>query len=139
MTTIEQILIDNRTIVAAGNGDANLVSKLFDEGADIRAACDCALRRATDSGHTETVTLLLDRGADIHARHHYALRSAVGSGHTQMVALLLCRYQTNELQSLKEAIQCDRGGTDKLLPLVNMEIARRLVQKIINEQPEVKI
>lgn len=31
------------------------------------------------------------------------------------------------------------GGMDTLQPLVGMEIARRLVQKIITEQPEMKI
>ncbi len=36
-------------------------------------------------------------------------------------------------------MQWDLGGTNKLHPLLRMEIARRLVQKIINDQPAMKI
>ena len=32
-------------------------------------------------------------------------------------------------------MQWNLGGTNKLLPMVRMEIARRLARKIINDQP----
>ncbi len=134
-SVFEQLFLDNKLIQAAGNGDTTLVEILLDQGADIHAACECALRRATDNGHTGTVALLLDRGADIHAVHDIALRSAVKNGDPETVALLLGRYKTSELQSLQEATHIDLSGMDKLLPLLRMEIARRLVQKIINDQP----
>jgi len=35
-------------------------------------------------------------------------------------------------------MQWNLGGTNKLLPLVRMEIARRLVRKIINDQPAIE-
>ncbi|MEI7462997.1 MAG: ankyrin repeat domain-containing protein [Candidatus Taylorbacteria bacterium] len=138
-SVFEQLFLDNRHIQAAGNGDTALVEILLDQGADIHAACECALRRATDNGHTGTVALLLDRGANIHAVHDLALRSAVKNGDPETVALLLGRYKTSELQSLQEATRSNLSGMDKLLPLVRLEIARRLVQQIINDQPVVVI
>ena len=134
-SAFELLFLDNKLIQAAGNGDTALVEILLDQGADIHAACECALRRATDNGHTGTVTLLLNRGADIHAVHDIALRSAAKNGDPETVALLLGRYKTCELQSLQDATHIDLIGMDKLLPLLRMEIARRLVQKIINDQP----
>ena len=85
------------------------------------------------------MALLLDRGANIHAVHDLALRSAVKNGDPETVALLLGRYKTSELQSLQEATRSNLSGMDKLLPLVRLEIARRLVQQIINDQPVVVI
>ena len=139
MTAIEQILINNRNIVAASNGDTNLVEKLLDEGAEIHAAHDYALCRSTDGGHTETTALLLDRGADIRARHHYALKSAVGSGHADMITTILSRYKITELESLKDATNGALGGMEKLQPIVRMEIARRIAQIIITDQPPMEI
>ena len=138
-SVFNQLLLDNKLIQAAAGGENALVELLLDQGADIHAACDCALRRSTDNGHTGTVALLLDRGADIHAVNDYALRSAVKIGYPETVAVLLSRYKTRELQSLQDSMQRDLGGTDKHLSLLRIEIARRLVQKIINDQPVVEI
>ena len=134
-SVFEQLFLDNRHIQAAGNGNTALVGKLLDEGADIHAASECALRHATDNGHTGTVALLIDRGADIRAVHDLALRSAAKNGDPETVGLLLSRYKTSELQSLQEATRSNLSGMDKLLPLVRLEIARRLVQSFINDQP----
>jgi len=138
-SVFEQLFLDNRHIQAAGNGDTDLVEILLDQGADIHAASECALRRATDNGHTGTVALLLDRGANIHAVNDIALRSAAKNGNPETVGLLLSRYKTSQLQSLQEATRSNLSGMDKLLPLVRLEIARRLVQQIINDQPVVVI
>ena len=135
----EQLFLNNRYIQAAANGDTALVGNLLDQGADIHAACSCALRRATANGHSGTVALLLDRGADIHAVQDLALRSAVKGGDLETTALLLGRYKTSELQSLQNTTQSGLSGMDKLLPLVRMEIARRLVQKCIIDQPALEI
>jgi ankyrin repeat protein len=135
----EELLLNNKLIQAASNGDTALVGNLLDQGADIHAACSCALRRATANGQTGTVALLLDRGADIHAVHDLALRSAVKGGDRETTALLLGRYKTSELQSLQDTRLTDLSGMDKLLPLVRMEIARRLVQKCIIDQPALEI
>ena len=135
----EQLLIDNKLIQAADNGDTALVEKLLDQGADIHAASECALRRATDNGHTGTVSLLINRGADIHAVHDIALRSAAKNGDPETLDLLLSRYKTRELESLKDATNGALGGMEKLQPIVRMEIARRIAQKIINDQPPMEI
>jgi hypothetical protein len=135
----EELLLNNKLIQAASNGDTALVGNLLDQGADIHAACSCALRRATANGQTGTVALLLDRGADIHAIQDLALRSAVKGGDLETTALLLGRYKTSELQSLQNTTQSGLSGMDKLLPLVRMEIARRLVQKCIIDQPALEI
>jgi hypothetical protein len=71
--------------------DIEVIGELIDEGANIRANDDCALRWAAENGHTETVELLLDRGADIHAGNDCALRWAAVKGHTEIVKLLLDR------------------------------------------------
>ena len=138
-SVFDQLLLDNKLIQAAAGGENVLVELLLDQGADIHAACDCALRRATGNGHTGTVALLLDRGANIHAINDLALRSAVKSGDLETTTLLLGRYKTSELQSVQEASQSDLSGMDKLLPLVRMEIALRLVQKCITDQPVAEI
>jgi ankyrin repeat protein len=138
-SVFEQLLIDNKLIQAAAGGENALIEILLGQGADIHAACDCALRRSTDNGHTGTVALLLDRGADIRAVHDIALRSAINLEYSETVALLLSRYKTGELQSLLNTMQTDLVGTNKLLPLLRMEIARRLVQNAINDQPPMEI
>ena len=138
-SVFDQLLLDNKLIQAAAGGENALVELLLDQGADIHAACDCALRRANGNGHTGTVALLLDRGADIHAVNDLALRSAVKIGYPETVALLIGRYKTSELLSLTEGMQSELSGMDKVLPLVRMEIARRVVQKCLTDQPVAEI
>ena len=48
-------------------------------------------RWAAFNGHLEIVAFLLDNGADLHARNDGALREARANGHTAVVALLLER------------------------------------------------
>jgi len=76
---------------AANKGHADTVAMLLDRGADVHAGNDCALRWAAGNGHADTVALLLDRGADIHAGDDLALCYAAENGHTETVALLLDR------------------------------------------------
>ena len=68
-----------------------IIKELLNEGADIHAGNDYALRHASRYGHLEIVKLLLDRGADIHACDDYALRWASHNGHLETVKLLLSR------------------------------------------------
>ncbi len=138
-SVFEQLLIDNKLIQAAAGGENALIEILLGQGADIHAACDCALRRSTDNGHTGTVALLLDRGADIRAVHDIALRSAVNLEYSETVALLLSRYKTRELQSLQGTMQMDLLGANKVLPLVRTEIARRFVRTALADQPTLEV
>ena len=57
-----------------------VIELLLKSGANIHAAGDYALRRASENGHKEVVELLLKFGADIHAVGDYALRRASRSG-----------------------------------------------------------
>lgn len=49
---------------------------------------DCALRWASEYGHTEVVGLLLEKGADVHANDDEALRLASRNGRTEVVVVL---------------------------------------------------
>ena len=54
-------------ISASEMGQTETVKLLLDQGANIHALNDEALRLASKRGHAETVKLLLDREADIYA------------------------------------------------------------------------
>ena len=74
---------------AAKNGYHNIVKLLIKHGADIHAENDYALRWAAENGHYGTVKLLLKHGADIHANKDTALRWATENGRYKVVKLLL--------------------------------------------------
>jgi hypothetical protein len=65
------------------------IKYLIEQGADIHACCDYALRWSARNGHTDTVKCLIEQGADIHARCDWALRYAAGKGHTDIVKYLV--------------------------------------------------
>jgi ankyrin repeat protein len=48
-------------------GDTEAVKYALDQGSDVHADYDYALRWASKYGYTETVKLLVDNGADVHA------------------------------------------------------------------------
>jgi len=73
---------------ASNHGELNTIKYCLDNGADVHAREDWALRWASNNGHTEVVRLLLDNGADVHADEDYALRWASNNGHTEVVKLL---------------------------------------------------
>ena len=54
---------------------------LIENGANIHANDDFALRYAAKNGHLEVVRYLIENGADIHADDDYALRYATVYGH----------------------------------------------------------
>ena len=66
-----------------------IIQKLIDEGADVHAFNDYALRFAAYYGHLEIVKILLENGADVHAENDYALRFAANYGHLEIVKILL--------------------------------------------------
>ena len=65
----------------------------MEEGADIHADDDKALRLAGKYGYTEIVILLLKYGADIHALNNYALGEASHYGYTEIAKLLKSYYK----------------------------------------------
>jgi len=68
---------------------AKLIKRLIDEGANVHANDDCALRWTSEKGHTEIAKILLERGADVHADYDRALRRASEKGHTGIAKILL--------------------------------------------------
>src|SRR3972149_4926138 len=75
---------------ACKHGHIAVVRKLIDqEGADVGAFDNQALRLASENGHLEVVRLLLDKGADVGADDNYALRWASENGHLAVVRLVL--------------------------------------------------
>ena len=75
-------------------GDAALVKKLLDEGADINAKDDglTLLMKAATEGYLKTAKLLIDKKADIDAKTNEgntALMAASMAGYTKIVELLV--------------------------------------------------
>jgi len=73
-------------------GNLDMAKLLLDNGADVHARDDDALRYASLNGHTDIVKLLIDNGADIHACNDDALILASYYGHTEVVKLLMPYY-----------------------------------------------
>lgn len=76
---------------AANKGHIEVVRLLLAHNADVHADNDGALRWAAKNGYLEIVNLLLAQGADIHASDEYALRWAAHKGHIEIVRLLLAQ------------------------------------------------
>ncbi|WP_175888220.1 ankyrin repeat domain-containing protein [Burkholderia contaminans] len=70
---------------ASGNGHLDCVKYLVEQGADIHALNDWTLGIATEEGHLEIVTYLVEHGANIHANDDLALREASSRGYFEMV------------------------------------------------------
>ena len=75
--------------LAAINGYLELVKYLLEQGANLHAENDDALRSAAVSGHLEVVKYLLEQGANLHAVNDDALQLAAHNGHLKVVKHLL--------------------------------------------------
>ena len=77
---------------ASQEGHIDIVKYLVENGADIHARDELALREASENGHVEVVKFLLENGADIHGRDYLgsdaALREASNNGHVEVVNYL---------------------------------------------------
>jgi len=76
---------------ASADGHFEVIKLLLRHGVDVHAQKDVALRWASNNGHLEVVKLLFEHGADIHACEEETLRWASRNGHTKVVKLLLER------------------------------------------------
>ena len=81
--------LDKQLIEASEKGRLDVVKYLVENGADIHAQDDCALRWSAERGHLEVVRLLLENGADVHTRNNYALGWSAYYGNFEVVRLLL--------------------------------------------------
>lgn len=80
---------DSALRIAALHGRLDVVKYLVEQGSDIHAWDDIALRLAASNGHTEIVKYLVEHGADIHAFDESALRLAAENGNTEIVKYLV--------------------------------------------------
>lgn len=69
-------------------GNVECLKHCIENGADVRADDDYALRWASENGHYDIVKLLLENGANVHANDDAALRWASKKGHYNVVKLL---------------------------------------------------
>lgn len=88
--------LDNKTIlqVAAENGQAAIVDRLLEAGADCNApggskSLFTALQSAVQNGHAVIVEQLLEAGADVNFPHGRALVFAIENDHTLIIGRLL--------------------------------------------------
>ncbi|MEM4626579.1 MAG: ankyrin repeat domain-containing protein [Candidatus Bilamarchaeaceae archaeon] len=90
----EKKQLNSKLIEAANTGNAELVKRLIERGADVNAKTGwgkTALMRAAMGGHTETAKLLIERGADVNAKSNNgetALMYALVKGHPEIAELL---------------------------------------------------
>lgn len=73
---------------AASNGHLEVVQYLHEHGADITAQDNETVRYAAENGHLDVVKYLYEHGADITAQHNYAVRWAALNGHLDVVKYL---------------------------------------------------
>ncbi|MEM4720009.1 MAG: ankyrin repeat domain-containing protein, partial [Candidatus Bilamarchaeaceae archaeon] len=90
----EKKQLNSKLIEAANTGNAELVKRLIERGADVNAETrfgETVLRYALEKGHTEIAKLLIERGADVNAKNKdgwTALMYALVKGHTEIAELL---------------------------------------------------
>ena len=80
----EDVLIEASKI-----GNLKAVKYIVEQGADIHAWSNLALRMASENGHLNIIKYLVDKGTNIHAQDNYALRWASLRGHLNIVKYLV--------------------------------------------------
>jgi ankyrin repeat protein len=74
---------------SSATGNLSMVKYLVENGANIHACCDYALRYSSKNGHLPVVKYLIEKGADVHAFCGEALLWAAESGHLSIVKHLI--------------------------------------------------
>lgn len=86
---INPAMLNKAVLLAVGKGYTKIIQLLLDEGADIHANNDGALRLAVDHRNVHVIRFLLDKGADVHSNNDLALIRSTEGGHTGIVRLLV--------------------------------------------------
>lgn len=86
---ISQEELNNIFIKAITNNNISLAQHYINQGADIHALNDWALRHCAKDGVLEATQFLLSQGADVHALNDWALNQASKKGRLQVVQLLI--------------------------------------------------
>jgi hypothetical protein len=79
----------HRVVLGERKPLVDFLPKLLEEGANVHAEDDLALRWASYYGYLEVVKTLLKAGADVHADNDYALKWASYYDHLEVVKTLL--------------------------------------------------
>ncbi len=66
-----------------------MVRYLVENGADVRANDDYAIKQASKNGHLEVVRYLVENGADVRAENDCAVKWAFEYGHSKIVSYLV--------------------------------------------------
>ena len=74
--------------------DPTVFTQLLDDGANVHANNDCALRCTSRHGYIDIVKLLLEHGADVHAHDGSSLAWAFRNAHYDVVKLLRDHIKT---------------------------------------------
>ena len=69
-------------------GNIEVFKELVEQGANIHADNDYAIRLASCNGHLEIVKFLVENGANIHANDNSAIHCASSNGHLDVVEYL---------------------------------------------------
>ena len=83
------INVTKQLINASECGDLDNVKQLIENGADIHAENDWALRFSADNGHLNVVKYLVENGANIHTQDDHALCWSAGYGYLDVVKYLV--------------------------------------------------
>jgi ankyrin repeat protein len=67
------------------NGHLDVVKYLIEQGADIHAKNNEALRNSAEKGDLDIVKYLVEHGAAVHSIEDYALRYSAVKGHLEIV------------------------------------------------------
>ncbi|BCS82912.1 putative ankyrin repeat protein [Cotonvirus japonicus] len=67
----------------------DVVKFLVEQGTNIQAKDNCAIRLASENGHCNVIKFLVERGADIQANDNHAVRWASRNGHLEVVKFLV--------------------------------------------------
>ena len=98
--------LNQKLIEAAKSGNLEVVKYLVENGADIHAEKDYALRLAAYNGHLDVVKYLVEKGVNIHADGDYSLKLATVNGNLEVVKYLVEKgadIYKNDDESLKMA------------------------------------
>jgi hypothetical protein len=99
-------------------GQLDVVKLLLDRGANIHSRNDGALHEASQEGHLDVIKLLLDRGANIHSQNDWALRWASREGNLDMVRLLLNRGADVHADNGEALLWASLGGYRDVVELL---------------------
>ena len=130
MNQEKQDNLNKQLIEATEKGDLELIKYLVEQGADIHAKNDCALRLASYSGNIEIVKYLVEQGAEIHAKNNNALRWASENNHLNVVKYFLFDCQMEIKQETKDWLL--KNNQHQILELIEKrDLLFKLNQEII--------